>query len=51
LLHDGEKVMRETVEVVVDDFGGDKDLGMAGGIGGATPYAATSFTTSPPRNR
>jgi hypothetical protein len=31
LLLDEEKVMREAVEVVVDEFGGDKDLGMYGG--------------------
>jgi hypothetical protein len=28
LLLDEEKVMREAVEVVVDEFGADKDLGM-----------------------
>jgi DNA-directed RNA polymerase II subunit RPB1 len=50
LLLDEEKVMREAVEVVVDEFGGDTALGMAGGIGGvggATPYATTPFAASP----
>ena len=48
LLLDEEKVVREAVEVVVDELGMDKDLGMAsGGMGGATPYASTPFSASP----
>jgi DNA-directed RNA polymerase II subunit RPB1 len=47
LLLDEEKVVREAVEVVVDDFGMDKDLGVASGMGGATPYASTPFGASP----
>lgn len=47
LLLDEEKVVREAVEVVVDDFGMDKDLGVTSGIGGATPYASTPFGASP----
>jgi len=50
LLLDEEKVVREAVEVVVDDFAAtDKDLGMVGssGGGGATPYASTPFASSP----
>jgi DNA-directed RNA polymerase II subunit RPB1 len=48
LLLDEEKVVREAVEVVVDDFGMDKDHGVASGsMGGATPYAATPFAASP----
>ena len=47
LLLDEEKVVREAVEVVVDDFGMDKDLGTTSGIGGATPYASTPFGASP----
>ena len=50
LLLDEEKVVREAVEVVVDEFGIDKDLGMAsggGGIGAATPYAQTPSMQSP----
>jgi DNA-directed RNA polymerase II subunit RPB1 len=39
--------VREAVEVVVDDFGMDKDLGVASGMGGATPYASTPFGASP----
>mmetsp|Transcript_6506 Transcript_6506/g.9894 ORF Transcript_6506/g.9894 Transcript_6506/m.9894 type:complete len:1765 (+) Transcript_6506:67-5361(+) len=51
LLLDEQKVMRDAVEVVVDDFG--KDLGaVAGGgpgssTGAATPYASTPFQASP----
>jgi DNA-directed RNA polymerase II subunit RPB1 len=49
LLLDEDKVVREAVEVVVDEFAVDKDLGMAGvgGVGGATPYATTPFAASP----
>jgi hypothetical protein len=49
LLLDEEKVVREAVEVVVDDFGAEKDLGMVGssGTGAATPYASTPFASSP----
>lgn len=48
LLLDEEKVVREAVEVVVDEFGADKDLGAASGnVGGATPYATTPFAASP----
>lgn len=50
LLLDEEKVVREAVEVVVDEFGADKDLDVAGGMGGigaATPYASTPFASSP----
>jgi len=49
LLLDEEKVVREAVEVVVDEFAVDKDLGMVGsGAGGsATPYASTPFASSP----
>eukprot|EP00529_Nitzschia_sp_RCC80_P002549 CAMPEP_0113469714 /NCGR_PEP_ID=MMETSP0014_2-20120614/16047_1 /TAXON_ID=2857 /ORGANISM="Nitzschia sp." /LENGTH=1732 /DNA_ID=CAMNT_0000362211 /DNA_START=924 /DNA_END=6122 /DNA_ORIENTATION=+ /assembly_acc=CAM_ASM_000159 len=56
LLLDEEKVIRDAVDVVVDDFATDKDLGMlsggAGGggtgqLGGATPYAATPYQQSP----
>lgn len=49
LLLDEEKVVREAVEVVVDEFQNDEDLGVAsGGIqGGATPYATTPFARSP----
>jgi DNA-directed RNA polymerase II subunit RPB1 len=50
LLLDEEKVVREAVEVVVDEFGTDMDLGVAagvGGVGGATPYASTPFASSP----
>jgi DNA-directed RNA polymerase II subunit RPB1 len=47
LLLDEEKVVREAVEVVVDEFGKD-DLGATtGGIGSATPYASTPFAASP----
>ena len=50
LLLDEDKVVREAVEVVVDDFGGD-NLGMIGGsstaAGAATPYASTPFASSP----
>ena len=52
LLLDEKKVVRDAVEVVVDEFSGDKDLGMVGGggmggAGAATPYAATPFQASP----
>jgi DNA-directed RNA polymerase II subunit RPB1 len=49
LLLDEEKVVRDAVEVVVDEFGVDRDLdiGMGGGLGGATPYASTPFASSP----
>jgi DNA-directed RNA polymerase II subunit RPB1 len=51
LLLDEEKVVREAVEVVVDDLTGD-NLGMIGGstgagAGAATPYASTPFASSP----
>lgn len=45
---DEEKVVLEAVEVVVDEFGADKDLGAASGnIGGETYYATTPLTASP----
>jgi DNA-directed RNA polymerase II subunit RPB1 len=50
LLLDEEKVVREAIEVVVDDFSTDKDsLGMIGSssLGSATPYASTPFASSP----
>ena len=49
VLLDEEKVVREAVEVVVDEFGVDKDLDMVGSasLGGATPYASTPFASSP----
>ncbi|KAG7372289.1 DNA-directed RNA polymerase subunit A' [Nitzschia inconspicua] len=51
LLLDEDKVVREAVEVVVDDLAADANLGMIGsapgGIGSATPYAATPFANSP----
>ena len=49
LLLDEQKVVRDAVEVVVDAFGGDRDLGMAGSaaLGSATPYATTPFAASP----
>jgi DNA-directed RNA polymerase II subunit RPB1 len=50
LLLDEDKVVREAVEVVVDDFSGEKDsLGMIGSsaLGAATPYASTPFASSP----
>lgn len=46
LMLDEQKVVRDAVEVVVDDgmmMGGDKDLTM----GAATPYASTPFAPSP----
>ena len=50
LLLDEDKVVREAVEVVVDDLNGD-NLGMIGGssgaTGAATPYASTPFASSP----
>jgi len=50
LLLDEQKVVRDAVEVVVDGFEGDKDLGLAGGIGMPTPYASTPFASSPSMN-
>jgi DNA-directed RNA polymerase II subunit RPB1 len=53
LLLDEEKVVREAVEVVVDEFSMDRghhrsDLGVgSSGIGGATPYSSTPFASSP----
>jgi len=48
LLLDEEKVVREAVEVVVDDYAADDDLALASGMqGGATPYASTPFARSP----
>jgi len=51
LLLDEDKVVREAVEVVVDDLAGDTNLGVigggAGGAGSATPYASTPFANSP----
>ena len=48
LLLDEEKVVREAVEVVVDEFAPDRDIGpTSGGAGGATPYATTPFAASP----
>jgi DNA-directed RNA polymerase II subunit RPB1 len=53
LLLDEDKVVREAVEVVVDEFGMFNDghssnLGTtSGGMGGATPYASTPFAASP----
>jgi len=52
LLLDEQKVVRDAVEVVVDEFGPGSDsdvggLGTAGGAGSATPYAATPFASSP----
>lgn len=51
LLLDEDKVVREAVEVVVDDFAADKDslgmIGSSGGAGSATPYASTPFASSP----
>lgn len=49
LLLDEEKVVREAVEVVVDEFAAEDDLGLASGgmQGGATPYASTPFARSP----
>jgi DNA-directed RNA polymerase II subunit RPB1 len=50
LLLDEDKVVREAVEVVVDDLAADSNLGMIGGGGGAgsaTPYASTPFANSP----
>ena len=50
LLLDEDKVVREAVEVVVDDLSGDH-LGMIGSssgtAGAATPYASTPFASSP----
>lgn len=49
LLLDEEKVVRDAVEVVVDDFGADKDMGLisSGTPGAQTPYANTPFASSP----
>eukprot|EP00566_Odontella_aurita_P001751 CAMPEP_0113541920 /NCGR_PEP_ID=MMETSP0015_2-20120614/9313_1 /TAXON_ID=2838 /ORGANISM="Odontella" /LENGTH=1785 /DNA_ID=CAMNT_0000441907 /DNA_START=56 /DNA_END=5413 /DNA_ORIENTATION=+ /assembly_acc=CAM_ASM_000160 len=51
LLLDEQKVIRDAVEVYVDGFSVDKDLGLdsgaAGGMGAATPYASTPFAQSP----
>jgi DNA-directed RNA polymerase II subunit RPB1 len=48
LLLDEEKVVREAVEVVVDEFTAAKDLAsLVGGRGGATPYGQTPFASSP----
>ena len=44
LLLDEQKVVRDAVEVVVDNFSIDKDLGLTGA---ATPYASTPFAQSP----
>merc|ERR1712157_573469 len=44
LLLDEQKVVRDAVEVVVDNLSGDKDLGL---VGAATPYASTPFQSSP----
>jgi len=44
LLLDEQKVLRDAVEVVVDNLSVDKDLGL---VGAATPYAATPFQSSP----
>mmetsp|Transcript_26154 Transcript_26154/g.55112 ORF Transcript_26154/g.55112 Transcript_26154/m.55112 type:complete len:824 (-) Transcript_26154:847-3318(-) len=50
LLLDEQKVIRDAVEVVVDGFEGDKDLGLAGDITMQTPYGATPFHSSPSIN-
>jgi DNA-directed RNA polymerase II subunit RPB1 len=48
LLLDEDKVVREAVEVVVDEFAADRDLGATtGGIGGNVQYARTPFGMSP----
>lgn len=49
LLLDEEKVVREAIEVVVDEFAMDSESGgfSSGGAGSATPYAATPFSSSP----
>ena len=52
LLLDEDKVVREAVEVVVDEFnatGDPKDLGSTTGVGSGseTPWAATPFQNSP----
>jgi DNA-directed RNA polymerase II subunit RPB1 len=51
LLLDEDKVVREAVEVVVDDLTADANLGVVGGslggAGSATPYASTPFAASP----
>jgi DNA-directed RNA polymerase II subunit RPB1 len=47
LLLDEEKVVREAVEVVVDEFSNAKDIEIHAGMGGGTPYASTPFAASP----
>jgi DNA-directed RNA polymerase II subunit RPB1 len=50
LLLDEEKVVREAVEVVVNDFSNENNLGMIGsstGAGSHTPYAQTPGQQSP----
>ena len=49
LLLDEDKVVREAVEVVVNEFGTDADLGPASGstAGSQTPYMNTPFQQSP----
>jgi len=48
LLLDEEKVVREAVEVIVDEFGADSTVDVSGGMtGSATPYASTPFASSP----
>lgn len=46
LLLDEDKVVRGAVEVVVNGFGEDDDMG-PGGSGSQTPYASTPFQQSP----
>merc|ERR1712176_595197 len=46
LLLDEQKVLRDAVEVVVDNFVGDKDLDLKVPVA-ATPYASTPFQSSP----
>ena len=50
LLLDEQKVVRDAVEVVVDGFETDKELGLVGSIGMPTPYASTPFASSPSMN-
>jgi len=47
LLLDEEKVVREAVEVHVDDFPIDTPYAIDPNSGGATPYASTPFASSP----
>ncbi|GKZ01276.1 hypothetical protein MPSEU_001078600 [Mayamaea pseudoterrestris] len=47
LLLDEDKVVRDAVEVVVEDFGMEKDISISSAMGGATPYASTPFSASP----